>query len=45
VISADARGAEAPADWDELRSDEKYVGYERTENFSSPGGEETGQAS
>ena len=33
-----ARGAEAEADWSDLKSPENYVGYERTENFSSPGG-------
>ena len=37
-VSVDARGAEAPADWDSLNSPENYVGYERTENFASPGG-------
>ena len=35
LVSVDARGAEAPADWDNLKSRENYVGYERTENFSS----------
>ncbi len=34
----DASGAEAPADWDTLRSPENYTGYDRTENFASPGG-------
>jgi thioredoxin family protein len=29
---------EAAADWGSLRSPENYVGYERTENFVSPGG-------
>jgi thiol-disulfide isomerase/thioredoxin len=38
LVSVDARGIEAPADWDDLRSPEKYVGYARTENFASPGG-------
>jgi thiol-disulfide isomerase/thioredoxin len=38
MVSVDARGAEAPADWASLRSGEKYTGYERTENFASPGG-------
>ena len=38
LVSVDARGAEAPADWDSLRSPENYVGYGRTENFASPGG-------
>jgi thiol-disulfide isomerase/thioredoxin len=38
LVSVDARGAEAAADWDSLKSPENYVGYERTENFASPGG-------
>jgi thiol-disulfide isomerase/thioredoxin len=38
VVSVDARGVEAPADWPELRSPETYLGYDRTENFASPGG-------
>jgi thiol-disulfide isomerase/thioredoxin len=38
LVSVDARGAEAPADWDTLRSPENYTGYERTENLASPGG-------
>jgi thiol-disulfide isomerase/thioredoxin len=38
LVSVDARGVEAAADWDSLRSPENYVGYERTENFASPGG-------
>jgi thiol-disulfide isomerase/thioredoxin len=37
-VSVDARGAQAGADWDNLKSSENYVGYERTENFVSPGG-------
>ena len=36
--SVDAAGVEAPADWDTLRSPENYTGYERSENFASPGG-------
>jgi len=32
-----ARGIEAPADWDDLRSSETYIGYARAENFASPG--------
>jgi len=31
-------GVEAAADWNNLRSPETYLGYERTENFASPGG-------
>jgi thiol-disulfide isomerase/thioredoxin len=38
LVSVDARGAEAPADWGNLKSPENYVGYGRTENFASPGG-------
>jgi thiol-disulfide isomerase/thioredoxin len=38
LVSVDPRGAEAPADWSDLKSRENYVGYDRTENFASPGG-------
>ena len=38
LVSVDARGVEAAADWASLKSPENYVGYERTENFASPGG-------
>ena len=38
VVSVDAQGVEAPADWADLESPENYAGYERTENFASPGG-------
>lgn len=38
LVSVDAQGIEVAADWDDLRSGENYVGYERTEGFSSPGG-------
>jgi len=38
LVSLDAGGAEAAADWSDLKSEENYVGYERTENFASPGG-------
>lgn len=37
LVSVDARGVEAPADWGSLKSPENYVGYQRTENFASPG--------
>jgi thiol-disulfide isomerase/thioredoxin len=37
-VAVRATGAEAPADWADLESSENYVGYERTENFASPGG-------
>ena len=38
LVSPDARGIEAPADWASLRTPETYTGYERAENFASPGG-------
>jgi thiol-disulfide isomerase/thioredoxin len=38
LVSVDARGVEAAADWGSLKSPENYVGYERTERFASPGG-------
>jgi thiol-disulfide isomerase/thioredoxin len=34
----EARGTEVSADWSTLRSGETYVGYEKAENFASPGG-------
>jgi len=37
-VSVDARGFDAAADWSNLRSPENYLGFERTENFASPGG-------
>jgi thiol-disulfide isomerase/thioredoxin len=37
-VSIDAKGLEAPADWANLKSPENDLGYERTENFASPGG-------
>jgi thiol-disulfide isomerase/thioredoxin len=37
LVSVDARGAEAAADWRSLKSPENYVGYERAKNFASPG--------
>ncbi len=43
LVSADPRGLEAPADWATLRSPENYTGYERTENFASPGGPAPGK--
>jgi thiol-disulfide isomerase/thioredoxin len=39
LVSVDPHGAEAAADWGNLRSEENYVGYERTQNFAPPGGE------
>jgi thiol-disulfide isomerase/thioredoxin len=37
VVAVDPGGAEAMADWNDLRSSENYLGYDRTENFSSGG--------
>jgi thiol-disulfide isomerase/thioredoxin len=38
LVSVDAGGLEAAAEWDSLRSPENYLGYERTDNFVSPNG-------
>jgi thiol-disulfide isomerase/thioredoxin len=38
LVSVNGRGVEAPADWGSLNSPEIYLGYERSENFGSPGG-------
>jgi thiol-disulfide isomerase/thioredoxin len=38
LVSVEARGIEAAADWGSLKTPEIYVGYGRTENFASPGG-------
>jgi thiol-disulfide isomerase/thioredoxin len=43
LVSVQARGAEAPADWATLRSPENYTGYARTANFASPGGIQPGR--
>jgi thiol-disulfide isomerase/thioredoxin len=37
LISVEALGLEAPADWGQLGSPETYLGYGRGERFSSPG--------
>jgi thiol-disulfide isomerase/thioredoxin len=37
-VPVDVRGIEAAADWGSLKSPENYVGFERTQNFASPGG-------
>jgi thiol-disulfide isomerase/thioredoxin len=44
LVPVDAGGVEAPADWDSLRSPENYTGYDRTENFASPGGAVPGRS-
>jgi thiol-disulfide isomerase/thioredoxin len=38
LVSVDAGGVEAAADWDSLWSPENYLGYARTENFASSNG-------
>ncbi len=38
LVAVDARGAEAAAAWDSLKSPETYVGYEQAQNFASPRG-------
>jgi thiol-disulfide isomerase/thioredoxin len=42
-VTVQPRGAEVAADWETLRSQENYTGYERTENFASPGGAVPGE--
>ena len=37
-VSVEAGGIEADADWKNLKSAENYAGYERSQNFASPGG-------
>jgi len=43
LVSVEPRGLEAPADWASLRSPENYTGYQRTDNFASPGGPARGK--
>ena len=38
LVTVNGEGIEAAADWSSLQSYENYVGYGRTQNFSSPGG-------
>ncbi len=38
LVAVEATGAQAPADMANVLSPETYVGYERAENFVSPGG-------
>jgi hypothetical protein len=37
-VAVDAPGIEAAADWANLESAENYLGYERSDDFASPGG-------
>jgi thiol-disulfide isomerase/thioredoxin len=39
LVSVEGLGVEAEADWDQLRTPETYLGYERGERFASPGGD------
>ncbi|MGB8907514.1 MAG: thioredoxin family protein [Candidatus Cybelea sp.] len=38
LVSVDPKGLEAAADWSDLKSEENFLGFERTQNFASPGG-------
>ncbi|WGJ15756.1 cytochrome c biogenesis protein CcdA [Methylocapsa sp. D3K7] len=38
LVTVSASGSEAASDMGEVQSPETYIGYERTENFVSPGG-------
>jgi thiol-disulfide isomerase/thioredoxin len=44
LVTVEPRGFEVAADWASLKSPENYVGYERTEGFSSPGGAVRGKS-
>lgn len=41
LVQVHPTGVETPAAWEHLKSPENYVGYQRTENFASPGGAES----
>jgi thiol-disulfide isomerase/thioredoxin len=43
LVSVEGSGLEAPADWENVRSPETYVGYARAEGFASPGGIAVGE--
>ncbi len=43
LVSAVGLGVEAEADWENLRTPETYLGYERGEQFASPGGAVPGE--
>ena len=38
LVTVEGRGVQAAADWRSLSSPENYLGFERSENFASPGG-------
>jgi thiol-disulfide isomerase/thioredoxin len=37
LVSIEVKGVEAAADWENVKSPETYIGYERAESFASPG--------
>ncbi len=43
LVTVDARGVHAAADMANVQSPETYIGYERAENFASPGGADARQ--
>lgn len=43
LVTVNGSGVQAAPDWGNLRSPENYVGYDRTQNFASPGGEVLGK--
>jgi cytochrome c biogenesis protein CcdA/thiol-disulfide isomerase/thioredoxin len=45
IVNVSAQGAEAAPDTGEVQSPETYVGYERAQNFASPGGFKQNKAS
>jgi thiol-disulfide isomerase/thioredoxin len=38
AVQVDARSSEVAADWDNLRSQENYLGHDQAQGFASPGG-------
>jgi hypothetical protein len=44
LVRVQGEGDEAEADWAHLNSPETYLGYERTDNFASPGGIGAGES-
>ena len=38
LVSVEPRGSEVAADWGDVKSQENYVGYDKTEGFASRGG-------
>ena len=44
LATVNPTGLEVAANWDDVRSGENYLGYDRTEGFTSPDGEFSGQS-